>query len=282
MPLLRHAYLCLCFWFSACSAEPVSDQGLRDKPMRIVSLDYCADQYVLKLADRAQILALSPDARKPFSHMRAAAIGLPTVRPVAEDVLTLKPDLIVRAYGGGPQAEAFFERAGIPVQQLGWASSLDGQEAGAIPVLIQDMADGFGQSERGKKLVRSYRERLKAVKPRQADQSALYMTPGGVTSGPGSLAHDMLVAAGLNNYETVPGWRPLPLERLAYEQPDLIAAAFFETPTQWPDAWSASRHPIAQTLLKGPDQVPLQGAWTACGGWFILEAIEALAGNDMP
>ncbi|MCA8893462.1 MAG: ABC transporter substrate-binding protein, partial [Hyphomonas sp.] len=71
-----------------------------------VSLDYCADQYVLKLADREQILAISPDGDKEFSYMHEAAEDVPTVRPVAEDVLVLKPDLVVRAYGGGPNAEA--------------------------------------------------------------------------------------------------------------------------------------------------------------------------------
>ena len=80
--------------------------------MRIVSLDFCADQYVLKLADREQILAVSPDAVREFSYMRETAQGLPTVRSVAEDVLILKPDLVVRSYGGGPKAGDFFERAG--------------------------------------------------------------------------------------------------------------------------------------------------------------------------
>ena len=48
---------------------------------RIVSLDYCADQFVLGLADRERILALSPDAVKDFSYLRAEAAGLPAVRP---------------------------------------------------------------------------------------------------------------------------------------------------------------------------------------------------------
>ena len=41
--------------------------------------------------------------------------------------------------------------------------------------------------------------------------------------------------------------------------------------------WSASQHPIARQLLETRETVALDGAWTACGGWFILDAIEALA-----
>ena len=248
-----------------------------DRPTRIVSLDYCADQYVLKLADREQILAVSPDAVKDFSYMREAAVDMATVRPIAEDVLVLRPDLVVRAYGGGPNAAAFFERAGIPVLQLGWASDIDGEELGSIPNLIEHMADGMGQSSRGRALVTAFRSRLKAIQARSTGDVALYMTPAGVTTGPGSLVHEMLLAAGLENFQRRPGWRSLPLELLAYEQPDLVAAAFFGTRTNHPDAWSASSHPIVRKQLVEPTTVPLEGAWTACGGWFILDAIEALA-----
>ncbi|MEM7767978.1 MAG: ABC transporter substrate-binding protein [Pseudomonadota bacterium] len=275
--MARLTILLLCLWLAACGGAPEQRATSGDTPMRIVSLDYCADQYVLRLADREQILAISPDAVEDFSYMRETAFGVPTVRPIAEDVLILKPDLVVRAYGGGPNAAAFFERAGVPVLQVGWASNVDSEEMGSIPSLIQHMADGLGQSERGSALVNDFRGRLAAIQARQTGDSALYMTPAGVTSGPGSLVHEMLVAAGLENFESAPGWRSLPLERLAYEHPDLVAAAFFETLTNHPDAWSASKHPVARAQLNGPDVVPLQGAWTACGGWFILDAIEALA-----
>ncbi len=277
--MLRLTVLAFCLWLTACSGNSSSRQVMGDEPIRptrIVSLDYCADQYVLKLADREQILAVSPDAVEDFSYMRDRAVGVPTVRPVAEDVLILKPDLVVRAYGGGPNAVAFFERAGVPVLQVGWASTVDSEELGSIPTIIGQMAEGLGQEERGDALVNEFREQLAALQVRREGGNALYMTPAGVTTGPGSLVHEMLVAAGLENFQESPGWRSLPLERLAYEQPDVVAAAFFETLTNHPNAWSPTNHPVARTQLEGPDVVPLQGAWTACGGWFILEAIEAL------
>lgn len=273
----RLAILLFGLLLAACGGPPPPVATSGDRPMRIVSLDYCADQYVLKLADRDQILALSPDATAPFSYMRQAAVGLRTVRPLAEDVLILKPDLVVRSYGGGPNAAAFFEQAGIDVLQLGFAASVDGDQPGSIPGLIQDVADGLGQAERGAALIADYRTRLAALKVRADRATALYMTPGGVTSGPGSLVHEMLLAAGLENFEAAPGWRSLPLERLAYEQPDLVAGAFFDDMANRPHLWSAARHPIARAQLEEGYVVPLQGAWTACGGWFLLDAVEALA-----
>ena len=241
-------------------------------PTRIVSLDLCADQYVLKLADRERILAVSPDATADFSYMRDAARGLRTVRPVAENVLVLKPDLVVRVYGGGPNAAAFFERAGVPVLSLGWA-----EESPAVFHVIESAAAGLAERERGARLAAEMRERLARLQSPEDRRSALYMTPAGVTTGPGSLVHEALVAAGLDNFQTQPGWQPIPLERLAYESPDLVAAAFFDTHTNHPNGWSPMRHPVARAELRGRPAVSMRGAWTACGGWFLMDAVEALA-----
>lgn len=264
-------------WLAACGGETPPPQTSSDRPMRIVSLDFCSDQYVLKFADPEQILAVSPHAVKDFSFMREAAVGVPTVRPIAEDVLILKPDLVVRSYGGGPNATAFFERAGVPVLQVGWASTIDGDGPGSIPFLLQSMADGLGQSERGQALVVEYSDRLRELKSRQSNDTALYMSPSGYTTGSGSLAHEMMLAAGLTNFEQSQGWRPISLERLAYEQPDLIAASYFEELANPLDAWSASRHPVAREQLAQLDTVPIEGAWVSCGGWFILNGVEALS-----
>lgn len=262
---------------AACGQVPAPAASVSDRPMRIVSLDFCSDQYLLKLADREQILALSPDAGRAFSYMRAAAHGLPTVRSVAEDVLILQPDLVIRSYGGGPNAAAFFERAGIPVLQVGWAASINGEDINTIPRITRDVAEGLNQTERGEAVVQDYLRRLRAIQPTARKRSALYMTPSGVTSGGDSLVHQAMVAAGLTNFTDRPGWHSLPLERLAYDRPDLVAAAFFGADNTHNHGWSATRHPIAQRELTEAELVKLDGAWLACGGWYVIEAVEALA-----
>lgn len=270
---------------AACSGEnpDVADPGIADngppdqRPQRIVSLDYCADQYVLKFVDRERILAVSPDADADFSYMREAAAGVATVRPLAEDVLLLKPDLVVRSYGGGPNAAAFFERAGVPVLNVGWASDLE-----AVKAVIVQMADGLGEEARGRAVVAGMEARLSAVKNASVrdnapSQTALYITSGGVTTGPGSLIHEALEAAGLENFQAAPGWREIPLERLAYDQPDIVAAAFFDTWAHHMGPWSTARHPMIRSGLRGAETVTLDAAWTSCAGWFLTEAVEALA-----
>ncbi|MEO1303806.1 MAG: ABC transporter substrate-binding protein [Pseudomonadota bacterium] len=275
--MIRLAIFVLFLALGACGQSRVDERTPSDRPTRIVSLDFCSDQYVLKLVDREHILAVSPDAVRDFSYMRDEAIGVPTVRPTAEDVLILKPDLVVRSYGGGPNATAFFERAGVPVLNVGWASSVHDAEINSIPSVIRDVAAGLGMPERGEAVIDDYLRRLEAVQKTASGRSTLYMTPAGVTSGGNSLIHQAMMAAGLTNFAERSGWHSLPLERLAYERPDLVAAAYFETRTNHETGWSPSRHPIAQRELTQSDRVDLEGAWLSCGGWFILEAIETLA-----
>lgn len=270
---IRHIILPVFFGLAACAGErPDVPDNPVSSPHRVVSLDICADQYVLELLPREHILAVSPDAAKPFSYKADAAIGLDTVRPVAEDVLLLKPDLIVRTYGGGPRSEAFFEAAGIPVVTIGWAGSLDD-----IARVTEETGIALGQPDQASRLAADMRNRLTALEASGPIPSALYMTPSGATSGTGTLVHEMMQHAGLTNYETRTGWQSLPLERIAHDAPDLTVGAFFDSSVNDLNGWSSSRHPVAAKALAQSNTVQLPGAWTSCNGWFTVEAVEAMA-----
>ena len=254
-----------------------ANQGEPKRPKRIVSLDYCADQFVLKLAKRSDILALSPDATRAFSYLHSQAIGLPTVRPTAEDVLALRPDLIVRSYGGGPQAQAFFEQAGVKVHQIGYASDFEG-----IASNIAEVSQALGQKEAGDALIGNFKSRLAALEP-ASGVAALYITPGGITTGPGSMIDKLMTHAGLTNFQAQKGWHPLPLERLVSQGPQLALTAQFGAQTSYQDYWSSARHPVMRDLMTRVPVVRLDGSTLTCGGWFVLDAMEAMAraGRDL-
>lgn len=255
---------------AACTPAPVAAPA---RPMRIVSLDYCADQYALELVDRERIVALSPDATAAFSYHRARARGIDQVRPRVEDVLALRPDLVIRSYGGGPAAAALLARARVPVLQIGYVEDLRGVRDNLVT-----LAAGLGEPARGAARAADFDRRLAAIARRSgAGPETLYMTPGGVTSGPGTLVDEMLRAAGLANFEQATGWRTIPLETLAYRQPAHLAAAFFADKPIDPASWSSARHPVARATLATRPRTDLEGAWTACGGWFIIDAIDKLA-----
>jgi len=274
MPGRRLATRVLCAAATAvvCTLSPgvvAVDQGAL--PQRIVSLDYCADQFVLELAARERIVALSMDAREPFSYLRERAADFAQVRPLAEEVLLLRPDLVVTSYGGDAALDRLLGRAGVSVLRVGWIEDLAG-----VRENLRAMGKGLGNETRAGELLEDFDRRLQALAENRpaARRSALYVTPGGVTGGSGTLVHELLLAAGLDNFSARPGWQPLPLERLAYEQPDLLVTASF---LEDEHPWSAARHPLLKRQLSGLPAVTLPGAWTACGGWFLIDAVEAMA-----
>lgn len=256
---------------AACAPRPAARSEDNARP-RVVSLDFCADQFVLKFIDRQSIAALSPDAEKSESYLREEAKGLPKVRPRAEDILLHRPDIVVRSYGGGPRATEFFERAGVKVVQIPYANDIAGARQSVI-----DVARDLGVAGRGETVAMEMEARLASLPDNETSPSVLYMTSKGAVAGTGTSIDDMLTRAGAENFQTASGWGGLPLERLAYERPDMIAAGFFETSDLVSDIWSPARHPLVRRRLDTLPVIDIPGAWTACGGWFNVNAIEALA-----
>jgi iron complex transport system substrate-binding protein len=259
---------------AACGPEAAEAPSAEALPRRIVSLDYCADQHAVMLAGRDRILALSPDAEKGFSYVRREAAGLPTVKPRMEDVLLLKPDLVIRSYGGGPGTTGMLERAGIEVLQVPYVSSLEEVWQSTLV-----MGEALGEADKARALVGAAKARLAALARAPGGDSALYLTAGGATTGPGSLVHELILAAGHENFETRPGWRMIDLEKLAFETPGFVASTSFGAGAVGEGAWSPVRHPIARAQLTRKNTVALDGALTACGGVFLVEAAEALAAH---
>jgi iron complex transport system substrate-binding protein len=244
-----------------------SDSG-QDAP-RVVSLDYCADQYVLALADPEQILAVSVQAGDAHSALRERADGLPRVRDAAEDVLALDPDLVIRSYGGGARAQAYYARLGVAVHDLGYANDFDDVRA-----MIRRAAHALGHPERGEALIAQMEADLAAAAqgPRL---SALYMTPSGVTAGAGTMIDELLEAANLENAaarDGAAGWRSLPLESLIDQEPDLVVTAFFDGASAPVDSWAMARHPVFQDLFDRSIRVELHGADVSCSAWTLAAA----------
>jgi iron complex transport system substrate-binding protein len=250
----------------ACLMASLPVSGETAGRPRVVSLDYCADQFVLGLADHEQILAVSPHATRKFSYLRDRAEGLPQVRALAEDVIALKPDLVIRSWGGDARALDFYKRVGIEVVQIGYASDFDGAAR-----VTREIAGALAQEERGETLT----ERLEAGTT-SGEVEALYLTPGGVTAGQGTMVDAIMRAAGLENSIEKQGWVSLPLESLVQNPPDRVLSAFFGFDDDAASNWSLSRHPVMQSILRSADTTALDEARLTCPAWFVADEAKDL------
>ena len=210
---------------------------------------------MLVLLAPEKIAALSPLARDPaLSFVAAAAAPLPWVRPYAETVLRLHPDLVLAAPFGAQTALALLERHGVPVLRVDLPQSFDG-----IRTETRRLAEALGVPARGEALIADMDAQLAAL-PRPAERpSALFWEPRGYTAGPGTLGDAVLRAAGLRNASD--GSR-MGLEDLLAHPPDLLVVP---TPAAWPSlATDLFRHPA----VAGIPRRELPPALTICAGPF--------------
>ncbi len=244
------------------------------EPRRIVSLDYCADQFVLALADREQIVALSRGSQRDDSYFRARAHGIRQSRGTLEEVLALRPDLVVRNWGGPWDAEQVYARFGIPVLQVGDTPTFAQAREDVV-----DAARVLGHAERGQAIARDLDTRLtrlRAAWPRER-QLVMYLSSYGGVPGSGVLMDDVIAAAGGRNVRTDASWTVLPLESMITTPPALIALGFFDTGRSAVNAWSPARHPAVQRALAEVRTIDLPAATISCEAWYAIDAAEAIA-----
>lgn len=249
------------------AAAPAAAEEARP---RVLSLDYCADQYVLALADRDQIAAITSGPEDAFSALRARAQGLARVREASEDVIALQPDLIIRSHGGGPRALDFYNRLGLQTLQLDFAPGFDGVRA-----RLREVGAALHQTARAEDLIAQMDARLDEAGRDPSGLGALYVTPGGVTAGAGVIIDDVFKAAGVRNIVAERGrigWPGLSLEALMLETPDLIVTGFFDMPGERVNAWSVTRHRLMRERLATRPSVAVDGALLACSAWFVADA----------
>jgi iron complex transport system substrate-binding protein len=241
-------------------------------PRRVVSLDYCADQFVLALADRDQIAALSRGSRRDDSFYRDRAAGVRQTRGTLEEVLVLRPDLIVRNWGGPWDAERVYGRFGVPVLQVG-----DAADFAAARTDLIDAANVLGHGARGEALARDLDTRLAHLARHRSDAPVMYLSAGGAVAGSGTLMDAIIAAAGGRNLRAEASWTMLPLERLVETPPALIALGFFDTGRERVNAWSPSHHPALRRALADARTVRLPAATISCEAWYAVEAAELIA-----
>lgn len=244
------------------------------RPQRIVSLDYCADQFVLALADRDQIAALSRGSRRDDSYFRERAAGIPQTRGTLEEVLALRPDLVVRNWGGPWDAESVYARFGVPVLQVG-----DTPDFASARADVLDASTALGHADRGATIAHDLDlrlARLGAAAPAQR-QPVMYLSAGGAIAGSGTMMDAVIIAAGGRNVRTEASWVVMPLERLIETPPALVALGFFDHGRTRTNPWLPGRHPAMRRALEQARTVSLPLAAISCEAWYAIDAAEQIA-----
>ena len=240
-------------------------------PKRIVSINLCADQLVLALADRSQISGLTHNATDAeMSGEAAKASGLPLLSNSAEQILAIEPDLIVGMPASRSAALRALPEQSYPLLDLDTANTLD-----EIYTSIRQTAVAVGHPARGTTLIARMQSELAGLpKPGKGRVAAYYQRRGYMT-GTGTLIDELMTRVGLVNLAGKLGKPPLSqlsIEEMVAARPDfLIVESATDVVT---DQGSEMLHHPA---IKDIPRISVPQAWTVCGSPAYTQAARSMA-----
>jgi iron complex transport system substrate-binding protein len=254
---------------AACCVSPASAAPLP----RIVSMNVCTDQVLLTLADPEQILGLSRYVRDAWvtvdvSRYRRLSGG-------AEDVLVLKPDVVV--------VSAFDKRA---TRELLKANGLRLAEL-AVPRTLAEVKDQLrqlggivGHPDRAAREIAKLDAAL--ARARQAVAAKHYrvlpLSRRGWVAGSDSFVGSLLAETGLFNAADDLGFEFggfASLEAIVSARPDLLlvsqAGDFARD-----DGQAFLLHPALERFYPPEKRIVIPERLTECGGVMLAEALDVL------
>ena len=245
-------------------------------PRRIVSLNTCADQLVVALADRAQIAGLTRWSRdRQLSAVAAQADRLPVTGGSAEEVVALRADLVIGAPGRTAAVLAPLAPRGLRLIAMPPQDSV-----AEIESAVATVAAAVGHPERGTALITAMRRELAAIGPPPGrGRVAAYYQRQGYLTGTGTLVDDMIARVGLVNLARRlqrPALSQLSLEEMALARPTFLIMDA-EARTMADRGTMALRHPVLDAAVPPRRRLYIPQALTVCGGPAYPRAVALLA-----
>jgi len=248
-----------------------------EAPRRIVSLNSCLDAMLVHLADRGRIAALSHYAREAQGATIAElARTLPFTWESAEEVIALRPDLVLASAHSARATRQALKRLGVQVEGFAVPKTV-----GQSLEQVRRMARLVGRPERGAALVSRIEAALAAARPPAGTRplTALVYQPNGFSPGPGTLADEMMALTGFENVARRYGlkaWGNVSLERLLADPPEvLLVGETAPGARSWADR--VMTHPALKALAGRMRQARMPERLLYCGGPVLIESAETLA-----
>ncbi|WP_253190438.1 ABC transporter substrate-binding protein [Sphingomonas sp. LM7] len=241
-----------------------------------MSLNPCADAMLVELIPPDRIAAISHYSRDPG----ASSISMEVARRfavnhgTAEEILALRPDLVIADSFTSPSTREAFARAGLKTLYLGWASTIDQSKA-----QVREIAAAVDAVPAGEAML----SRIdKAVTDAQTDRPlvpALLWIGGNTVSGGGTLLDEMMVKAGFSDHAAHYGLQNtgyLPIEHVVVDPPRVMLV-----PDQsGRDAGSRAAQMRGWALARARAKVHharFERSLVNCGGPVIAKAMTRLA-----
>ena len=257
---------------ASCTAPP-APQPAGDAPT-IVSLNPCIDAILVEVAAPDQVLALSHYSRDPGSSSipQAVAARYGVTGGTAEEVIALRPDVVLASTFLPQPTRRALERAGLRVETFGSPTTIAESIA-----QVRSLAAMAGAEREGARLI------ARMAAPDQPSASppiaALLWQPGEIVAGETTVIAELMRQEGFASHAAARGMGQadgVTLETLLADPPRVLLVAG-DAPGQ--------RHPLLTAPLKATHIAAFDPALLYCGGPTIpkararLRAIRAAVGR---
>lgn len=243
---------------------------------RIASINACTDQLLLALADPDQILGLGPYSRDATrSWSAAAAHRYPRLSGEAEDVLVLKPDVVVAGSFTKRATRELLKEQGEKVETFDVAHSLD-----EVKRQIRKMGEVTQHPDRAE----TYIARIDAALARTRQFVAkrryrvLSISRRGWVSGSRSLMSSLLAETGLINAAGELGLKFggfASLEAIVKLQPDFIVVSN-DSEFAEDEGRAFLLHPALEHFYPPSKRLVVPERLTVCGGPIVADALDRI------
>ncbi|WP_300575065.1 ABC transporter substrate-binding protein [Phenylobacterium sp.] len=247
------------------------------RPQRVVSLNPCLDVILFHVAERGQIAALTHYARDAqASTLAKAARAIPITYETAEEVVALRPDLVLMSEHSAPATRQALARLRIPTAMFDVP-----QTVAASLAQIRQVARLLGQPVRGEAVVARVEAALIAAAPPPGAPrlTAIVYQPNGFAAGAGTLTDEMLRRTGFENVAARYGlgrWGNIGLEQIIADPPQVLLAG---QPAPGAPTWAdrVLSHPALERIADRMQREAFPQRLLYCGGPVLIETAAALA-----
>jgi iron complex transport system substrate-binding protein len=270
---MRRLVACL---LAATTAISCGDTALAAGLPRIVSMNVCTDQLVLSLADPQQILGLSRYSRDAAESFAAGeARRFPILSGGAEDVMVLKPDVVVASLYDKRSTRELLRQHGLHLAEFPVPRNLD-----EVKAQIRQMGEVVGHADRATAEIA--RLDLAIARAREAVAAKPYrvlpLSRRGWVSGSDSLESSLLSAAGLSNAAgdlgvSFGGF--VPLEAIVNLRPDFLVVSQAGDRAE-DDGRAFLLHPALARFYPPQKRIVIPERLTVCGGVMLADALDVL------
>jgi iron complex transport system substrate-binding protein len=253
-------------------SAPAQSAGLP----RIASMNVCTDQLLLTLADPEQILGLSRYSRDAWQSWAAAdARRYKILSGGAEDILVLKPDIVVASLFDKRSTRELLKAQGLDLAEFAVPRNLD-----EVKDQIRRMGDITGHPDRALAEIARLDAAMARARQAIADKhySVLPLSRRGWVSGSDSLVSSLLTATGLYNAAgdlgiALGGYASL--EAIVSLKPDFILVSQAGD-TAEDDGRAFLLHPALERFYPPAKRIVIPETLTVCGGVMLADALDVL------